>query len=263
MRVSRRFGAAFAVVVAVSAVALSACGGSSSKANPPAGGASTSSAPSSTTGVGSATATAPVPEAAAARAAVQAADVGSGFTPYREAGGLVAVGAQSCSATAPDAVLTTRDHLYSGPMFKKNDAKYFAYSEVYVFRNEQLARRYATFRSTAAFQQCKQRQDDATTREAQPDAYVALTPVSYPNASGHIPTMYRELTGSTSRGKRVDGGFYDRYTVVSGPVVVVVSIDSELARNDESSAALARQTGDILRHLDTTLAGRVAALQQP
>ena len=44
--------------------------------------------------------------------------------------------------------------------------------------------------------------------------------------TGHIPTMYRELTGNTSGGTPVDNGFYDRYTVVNGRVVVVVSIDS-------------------------------------
>jgi hypothetical protein len=239
----------------LAAAVLSACGGSSSKAGAPTSGATTSS-----TAAGSGTATAAVPEAAVAKAALQLADVGSGFGPYRDAGGLGTVGAQSCSATPPGAVLTTRDHVYSGPMFKKNDAQYFAYSEVYVFRTEELAQRYAAFRATPAFKHCKERQDDASTRQAHPDSYVQLTPLSYRNPSGHIPTMYRELTGTTSGGKRVDGAFYDRYTVVSGPVVVVVSIDSELARTDAGSAAIARQTGDILRNLDTTLATRVAAM---
>jgi len=248
-----------ALLVAGMAVgALSACGGSSSKAGAPAGSSSTTGASTSVPASGSATA--PVSEAAAAQLALQLADVGSGFTPYRDAAGLVAVGAQSCSVTAPGAVLTTRDHVYSGPMFKKDDAKYFAYSEVYVFRAEELAKKYAAFRATPVFKQCKQHQDDATTRQAQPGTYVELTPVSYPNPSGHIPTMYREVTGSTAGGKRVEGGFYDRYTVVNGPVVVVVSVDSELARTDSGSAAIARQTGDILRHLDTTLAARAADL---
>jgi hypothetical protein len=246
--------------LAVVAFVATACGGSSSKAGPPAGGSSTSAAPTTAPAGGSAGATAPVSDAAAARLALQAADVGSGFSPYRDAAGLVAVGAQSCSVTAPGAVLTTRDHVYSGPMYKKDDAKYFAYSEVYVFRTEELAKKYAAFRATPKFEQCKERQDDTTTRKAQPGSYVVLTPVSYRNASGHIPTMYRELTGTTSGGKRVDGGFYDRYTVVNGRAVVVVSIDSELSPTDAGSVAVAHQTGDILRHLDTTLAARAANL---
>jgi hypothetical protein len=253
VRVSSRW----LVAAGVAALVLSACGGSSSKSGAPAAGSTTSSA-SPSPSVGSATAT--VTAAAADQVAVELSDVGSGFAPYRDAGGLSAVGPQSCSVTAPGSVLTTRDHLYSGPMFKQKDATYFAYSEVYVFRTEELAQRYAAFRATPAFKQCKQRQDDATTREAKPGYYVKLTNVSYRNPSGHIPTMYRELTGVSSGGKAVDNGFYDRYTVTSGPVVVVVSIDSELARTDAASAAIARQTGDILRNLDTTLATRVAAM---
>jgi hypothetical protein len=246
----------FLVAALLAAGALSACGGSSSESEQPAGTTTTAGGLPSTTTGGSATAA--VSEAAAAKAAVQLNDVGSGFAPYRKAGGLSSVGAQSCSATAPGAVLTTADHVYSGPMFKKKDATYFAYSEVYVFRTEELARRYAAFRATPAFKQCKQRQDDATTRDAHPNIYVKLTPASYSNPTGHIPTMYRELTGNTSSGKQVANGYYDRYTVVSGPVVVVVSIDSELARDDAGSQALAQQTGDILRSLDTTLASRVS-----
>ncbi len=250
LRASRRY------MIGVSlAVALTACG---SSAKPSAGGTTPSSrGPSTTTG---GPATAPVSEAAAAKGAIRESDVGSGFALYRKAGGLTAVGAKSCSVTAPGAMLTTKDRVYSGPMFKKNDAAYFAYSEVYVFNTEELAQRYAAFRATPAFEQCKQGQDDASTREKNADIYVKLTPVSYPNPTGHIPTMYRELTGNTSGGTPVDNGFYDRYTVVNGRVVVVVSIDSSLAPNDSGSQALARQTGDILRHLDTTLAARAADL---
>ena len=98
------------------------------------------------------------------------------------------------------------------------------------------------------------RQDDAATRDARAGTFVKLTPVDYPNPSGHIPTMYRELTGSVTDGKKVANAFYDRYTVRHGPVVVVVSIDAAFARDDAGSQAVAEQTGDILRSLDTRLA---------
>jgi hypothetical protein len=187
------------------------------------------------------------------QAALGASDVGAQFAVYRKPSGVIAVGSESCSATPPGAVLTTRDHVYGGPMFKKKDAKFFAYSEVYVFRTEALAKQYTAFRATSAFKQCKVKQDAAATREANADIYVKLTPSTYPDPTGNIPTMYRELTGSDTGGKQQPNGFYDRYTVQSGRVVVVVNVDSELARDNAGSEAIAQQTGDILRALDTRL----------
>jgi hypothetical protein len=248
----------FLVAALLAAGALSACGGSSSESEQPAGTTTTAGGLPSTTTGGSATAA--VSEAAAAKAAVQLNDVGSGFAPYRKAGGLSSVGAQSCSATAPGAVLTTADHVYSGPMFKKKDATYFAYSQTYVFRTEADAKRFATFRGTPAFKQCKQKQDDKATSAARKGAYVKLTPVAWSDPTTHVPSMYRELTGNMTGGKQVDNGFYDRYTVRRGRVVVVVNVDSDLGRDDAASQAIANQTGDILRALDKGLTTRLAGV---
>ena len=239
-------------VLVLSVAGLAACGGSGSAKT-------TATRPSkrdtsTTSEAGGGTATDDSTAAVGPQAALGANDVGSEFSPYRKADGVLAVGSQSCSATPAGAVLTTRDHVYSGPMYKKKDASYFAYSEVYVFRTEELAMQYAAFRATPAFKQCKVRQDDAATRDARAGTFVKLTPVDYPNPSGHIPTMYRELTGSVTDGKKVANAFYDRYTVRHGPVVVVVSIDAAFARDDAGSQAVAEQTGDILRSLDTRLA---------
>ena len=225
--------------------ALAACGGSSSKS-----GTSTPAGRTTTT-IG--TTTVPASGARAGKAALQLADVGTAFSTYRKADGVQPIGTKSCSVTVDGAVLTPKDHYFRGAMYKKKDSGYFAYSEAYTFRDESTAKRYADFRATPAFKQCKQRQDDTATRAARPGSYVRLDSISYPDKSGHIPTMYREYTGSVSNGKRVDGGFYDRYTLRNGPVVVVVNIDSELAKDDASSNAIAQQTGAILQALETRL----------
>jgi len=199
-------------------------------------------------------------EAVAAKAALSLADVGSGFGNYRKAAGSGAVGAQSCSVTAPGAFLTKDDRSYSGPMFKKKDASYFAYSDVYAFRTEALAKKYVALRATPAYKQCKQRQDDAATRASRPGSYVKLTAVKWTDPSDTIPTMYRELTVVTTGGKQVDGGFYDRYTLRHGRVVVIVNVDASYGRNAAESQALANQTGDILNALDTALSARLAGV---
>jgi len=141
-------------------------------------------------------------------------------------------------------------------MFKKNGATYYAYSTAFVFRTEALATRFVSFRSTAAFKQCKVKEDDAATRKTNAKLYVKLTPVEWSDR-GHISTMYRELSGSTTGGKQVDNAFYDRYTLRQGRVVVVINIDSGLANNDAGSQAISNQTGEILRALDTALATRL------
>jgi hypothetical protein len=131
---------------------------------------------------------------------------------------------------------------------------------VYAFRSAELAKRFAAFRTTAAYQKCKQQQDDASTRQARANTYVKLTPVKWSDPTGHIPSMYRELTGTTRGGKHVDGGFYDRYTLRRGRVVVVVGIDSALGNNGAASLMLAQQTSDVLRSFDTALTTRLAGL---
>lgn len=246
------------VLIAALVAAAGACGGSSSKAKP--AGTTTSSRASSSTTTAEAALTAPATDPAYAKAALQLVDVGSKFANYRKAAGVQAVGTESCSLTPTGALLTTRDHAYSGAMFKKTDATYFAYSETFVFVRAADAKRYAAFRATPAFKQCKVKQDDAATRAASAGTYVKLTPVEWANSSGTIPSMYRELTGGTSDGKQVDNGFYDRYTLWRGRVVVVVNIDSELGADDAKSQALANQTGDILRALDQALTKRLAGV---
>jgi hypothetical protein len=235
--------------------ALTACGGSPARS---AGGATSSSVRNSTTSR-ALPATEPATDPIAAKAALQLADVGAGFANNRKAGGVTAFGAESCAVIAPGAFLTTRDHLYSGAMFKKKGANYFAYSEVYAFRTPALAARFAAFRATAAYRKCKQQQDDALTRKERANSYVKLTAVKWADPTGHIPSMYRELTGSTTAGKQVDGGFYDRYTLRRDRVVVVVNIDSGLGKNLLESQALANQTNAILRRLDAALLARLAA----
>ncbi|MDQ1511325.1 MAG: hypothetical protein QOG50_3169 [Actinomycetota bacterium] len=237
--------------------ALTACGGSSSKSS---GGTTSSSASDSSTTKPALTATEPATDPTAAKAALRLADVGAGFRNNRKAGGVTAFGAASCAVIAPGAFLTTRDHLYSGAMFKQKGATYFAYSEVYVFRTAALATRFAAFRTTSAYQKCKQQQDDASTRHARANSYVKLTPMQWSDPTGHIPSMYRELTGITSGGKQVDGGFYDRYTIRRGRVVIVVNIDSALGSNIAASFTLAKQTYDILRSLDAALPTRLAGV---
>jgi hypothetical protein len=199
-------------------------------------------------------ATDPTAGALATRSAVQLTDVGSGFAGYRKAGGVAPIGVKSCSTTVSGAPLTPKDKYYAGAMFKKKDASYFAYSEVYVFRDEATAKRYAQVRATRAFKQCKVKQDDEATRAARPGNYVTLSSTTYADQSGHIPTMYREFTGNTTNGKRVDGGFYDRYTLQEGRIVVVVNVDSALGKDKAASNALAQQTGNILRAVDSRLA---------
>src|SRR5580765_3622736 len=171
--------------------AVTACEGSSSKSS---GGATSSSVRNSTTSR-ALPATEPATDPTPAKAALRLADVGAGFSNNRKARGVSAFGAESCAVIAPGAFLTTRDHLYSGAMYKKQGASYFAYSEVYAFRSAELAQRFAAFRTTAAYQKCKQQQDDASTRQARANTYVKLTPVKWSDPTGHIPTMYRELTG--------------------------------------------------------------------
>jgi hypothetical protein len=248
------------VLIAAIVAALTACGGSSEKtAKTPGAPTSSSSASNSSTTKPVLTATEPAGAQIAAKAALQLADVGSGFGNYRKGRGVEPVGAESCHVIAPGAFLTTRDHAYDGPMFKKKDATFYAYSTAYVFRTEALAKRFVSLRSTAAFKQCKVKQDDAAERKANANSYVKLTPVQWSDP-GHIPTMYRELTGRTTGGKQVDGGFYDRYTLRQGRVVVVINVDSNLAKDDAGSQAIANQTGEILRALDTALATRLAAV---
>jgi hypothetical protein len=234
--------------------ALSACGGSSERST---GGATSSSTRNSTTSR-LRPATEPAADPTAAKAALRLADAGAGFASNRKAGGVTAFGAESCAVIAPGAFLTTRDHLYSGAMFKKKGANYFAYSEVYAFRTRALAARFAALRATAAYRKCKQQQDDALIRKERANSYFKLTAVKWSDPTGHIPSMYRELTGTTSRGKQVDGGFYDRYTLRRGRVVVVVSIDSGLGSNLAESLLLSNQTSVILRRLDAALPARLA-----
>jgi hypothetical protein len=236
--------------------AVSGCGGSSSTGKD-AGTTTSAGGPSTSTTV-KAAATAPATDPTFAKAALQLVDAGPGFANYRKATGVEPVGPKSCSVIVPGAVLTTRDHVYSGAMFKKKDSSYFAYSDTYVFRSEDDAKRYTRFRATDAFKQCKQKQDDEAARAATPNSYVELTPVKWSDPTAHIPSMYRELTGTISGGKREAGGFYDRYTVRRGRVVIVVSIDSELAPDAAASQALADLTGVTLRAFDTALATRLA-----
>jgi hypothetical protein len=236
---------------------LTACGGSSSRSP----GATTSSTARDTpTTKPARTATEPARDPTAAKAALRLADLGAGYRDNRKAGGATAFGAASCSVVAPGAFLTTRDHLYSGAMFKKSGATYYVYSEVYVFRAAALAAKFADLRATAAYRKCKQQQDNASTRRARANSYVKLTPVRWSDPTGHIPSMYRELTGITRRGKQVEGGFYDRYTLRRGRVVVVVNIDSAVGKNGAASLTLAKQTFDILRSLDTALTKRLAGV---
>jgi hypothetical protein len=242
------------------AAVLTACGGSSSPKSSGATSTSSASNGSTTTAVEAVAATVDPGDPAYAKAALQLADVGAGFANYRKAAGVSPFGAESCAVIAPGALLTTKDHLYSGAMFKKRDATYFAYSETYVFRTEADAKRYATLRATAAYKQCKQKQDDKATSAARKGTYVKLTPVAWSDPTTHVPSMYRELTGSVSNGKQVDTAFYDRYTVRRGRVVIQVSIDSELGSDDAASQAIANQTGDILRALDKALTTRLAGV---
>src|SRR5690242_10773692 len=138
------------VILGLAGGALCGCGGSSAK----------SSSPNPTTTTSTGRATIPADDAVAATAAVSLADVGAGFTGYRKAAGAGAIRATSCAVTAPGAFLTKDDRAYSGPMFKKKDSAYFAYSDVYVFRTEALAERFTALRATPAFKTCKQKQDD-------------------------------------------------------------------------------------------------------
>src|SRR4051812_36196990 len=126
----------FVVVLGLAGGALTACAGSSSKSSTP--NASTTTAP--------ARATVAADDVVAAKSALSLADVGAGFAGYRKAAGAGSIGATSCSVTAPGAFLTKEDRSYTGPMFKKQDSTYFAYSDVYVFRTEAIAKRYAALR---------------------------------------------------------------------------------------------------------------------
>jgi len=236
---------------------LTACGGSSSRTP----GATTSSTERDTsTTKPERTATEPATDPTAAKAALGLADLGAGYRSNRKAGGVTAFGAASCSVIASGAFLTTRDHLYSGAMFKKTGSTYYVYSEVYVFRTAALATKFADFRATAAYQKCKLQQDSASSRRARAHSYVELTPVRWLDPTGHIPSMYRELTGITRGGKQVEGGYYDRYTLRRGRVVVVVNIDSAVASNGAAGLTLAKQTFDILRSFDAALTKRLAGV---
>jgi hypothetical protein len=250
----------YVVIAGLVAAVLTACGGSSS---PKSSGVTTTSSGSNgttTTGTTASAVTVDPSDPAYAKAALQLSDVGAGFANYRKAGGVSPFGAESCSVTAPGAFTTTKDHAYDGAMFKKKDATYFAYSQTFVFRTEADAKRYATFRGTAAYKQCKQKQDDKVTRAARKGTYVKLTPVAWADPTTHVPSMYREVTGNITNGKQVDNGFYDRYTVRRGRVVIQVSVDSDLGRDDAASQAIASQTGDILRALDKALTTRLAGI---
>jgi hypothetical protein len=252
----------YVVIAGLVAAVLTACGGSSS---PKSSGATTTSSGSSgqptTTKTGPAVAATVDPsDPAYAKAALQLSDVGAGFANYRKPGGVSPFGAESCAVTAPGAFLTTKDHAYDGAMFKQKDATYFAYSQTYVFRTEADAKRFATLRGTAAYKQCKVKQDDEATKAARKGVYVKLTPVAWSDPTTHVPNMYRELTGNITNGKQVDNGFYDRYTVRRGRVVIQVSIDSDLGRDDAASQAIANQTGDILRAFDKALTTRLAGV---
>ena len=248
----------FLVIAGLVGGVLAACGGSSSKSSGTTTTASGASG-SSTTPV-ALTATESATDPTAAKAALQLTDVGAGFANYRKAGGVKAFDKKSCAVMAPGAFLTTRDHVYSGPMFKKKSSTYFAYSEAYAFRTEASAKRFVAFWATTAFKQCKVKQDDAATRAARAGTYVKLTTVAWSNPTGDIPSMYRELTGNISAGKQVDNGFYDRYVLRHGRVAVVINIDSELGRDTAASQAIANQTGDVLRSLDAALAKRLAGI---
>jgi len=235
--------------------ALTACGGSSSQSS---GGATSSSVRNSTTSR-ALPATEPATDSTPAKAALRLADVGAGFSNNRKARGVSAFGAESCAVIAPGAFLTTRDHLYSGAMYKKKGAPYFAYSEVYAFRTPALAVRFTAFRASGAYRKCKQQQDDALTRKERANSYVKLTAVRWSDPTGHhIPSMYRELTGNTVRGKQVDRAFYDRYTLRRGRVVVVINIDSGFGSSLPEAQKLANQTTSILRRLDAALPARLA-----
>jgi hypothetical protein len=239
---------------------LTACGGSSSPKSSGATSTSSGSSGSTTTAVPAVALTVAPTDPTYAKAALQLSDVGSGFANYRKAAGVSPFGAESCSVIAPGAFMTTKDNAYDGAMFKKKNATYFAYSQTYVFRTEADAKRFATFRATPAFKQCKQKQDDKATSAARKGTYVKLTPVAWSDPTTHVPSMYRELTGNVTGGKQVDNGFYDRYTVRRGRVVVVVNVDSDLGRDDAASQAIANQTGDILRALDKGLTTRLAGV---
>ncbi|HEV7526072.1 MAG TPA: hypothetical protein VGP92_13965 [Acidimicrobiia bacterium] len=249
---SRAFRVLSALATVGVVTSLTACGGGSSK---PSASPTTSAA---TTTTSAAPATAPVTDPTASKAAIARADVGAGFADYKKASGFTAVGRESCSVTVPGSVLTAQDHVYAGPMFKKTDGTFFVYSEAYVFRSRALAQRYAAVRATTAFKKCKEKQDDAATRAAQPKNYVKLTTATFADSNGGIPTMYRELQGGPdATGKLTDVVFYDRYTVLHGRVVVVVLIDAALPKDNAGSQAIVTRTSTLLKSVSTALDKRV------
>jgi hypothetical protein len=185
-----------------------------------------------------------------------AAQGGSHARRYRTRLRRLPQGTSSCLTTAPGAFLKPTDTAYGGAMFKKSGTTYFVYSSTFVFRTEDQAKRFATFRASTGYKQCQAKEDDAATRKSAPDIYVKLTPIPWSDSTGHIPTMYRELTGS--RSTSINNGFYDRYTVRRGRVVIVVYVDSSLGHTDAQSNAIAKQTGGVLQSFDAALDTRLA-----
>jgi hypothetical protein len=199
-----------------------------------------------------------VSDPTAREAALVQTDIPAGYTLFRKLGGFIAAGAQSCAVIDPAPSLTTADHVYVGPMFKSPDGTRYLYSEGYAFRSEQLAERFVVMRSRAGYQRCKEKQDDAAERQRTPGDYVKLTPVSFSDPTGHIPTMYRELGGGpNSAHKNVDVAIYDRFTIRRGRVVVVLSIDTSLSGT--AGTAIGAETLGILQAFDTALTKRLGS----
>ncbi|MDQ1381919.1 MAG: hypothetical protein QOJ71_2638 [Actinomycetota bacterium] len=190
-------------------------------------------------------------------AVLQQSEAGAGYVLARKAQGFEAAGAKSCSVTATAPALTTKDHVYIGPMFKNSDGTRYLYSEGYAFRTEELAARFVALRSSAPYQRCKEKQDDEAQRQRTPANYVKLAEVSFSDPTGHIPAIYREVAGGpNSAGKKVEAAVYDRFTFQHGRVVVVLSIDTSVSGT--RSRSIEARTLATLRSFDKALDSRLA-----
>ena len=197
----------------------------------------------------------------AKQASIGLADLGAGWTQYREAGGFQKADAKNCNLKF-GSPLRPSDRGYAGPMFEDAAKKSYIYSYAYVFRTKAGAKAYTATRRKPKFLSCQVAKDDAATKKQQPGSFVKLGTTTSPAIGGPegLEAFYEEQAG----GKNADGADavsadYVRYTYRHGKVVFVILVDTGLGSDPAASQDLSTRLTAALTAGSAAINGRLTA----
>jgi hypothetical protein len=195
-------------------------------------------------------------------ATVRAADLGEGWSEYREAGGWTEIRAKSCG-TKFGSPLTSADRTYVGPMFRDANEQTFVYSAAIVFQDEADAKAFTTALETPEYVACKVDEDDAAERKRNEDGFVRENTAaqSPPLGTGGLEGFYEEEAGSKDAdGEENVSASYSRYTFRVGRVVFAISIDTALPSDQAASEALGTLINAALNDSNAAIQARLSTL---